>query len=193
MYAYLVKTRGLSVDVVNYFVHDLGILYQDERKNLVFVGKDKDGISRYAFLRGTADWYGVYRGDVKGSSKEYNVSIVNPESDEVKIFEASIDLMSYIDITGDRKSNYLVLGGCVDIALQQFLDDYSHVKRLVFCLDNDEAGKNAAEKYCSKYRAANYECSVELPEGKDYNEMLVARKGLEVGNNGKYRPRCTKR
>lgn len=178
MYAYLLKTRCLSLDVVNYFVHDLGILYQDEKKNLVFVGKDKNGVARYAFLRGTADWYMRFRGDVEGSDKSYNISIVNLDSDELRIFEASIDLMSYIDITNNRESNYLVLGCCGDVALERFLKDYWHIKKIIFCLDNDEGGKKAVRKYCDKYTEKGYVCSDDFPkEGKDYNDFLKTLRG----------------
>ena len=102
-YAYLMKTRGLSQRVVDYFVKDLKILYEDrEHHNLVFLGKDKEGAVRYAAKRGTADLYGKkYRGDVAGNDKNYGVSIVNMHSDELKVFEAAIDLKSYLDLTGD--------------------------------------------------------------------------------------------
>lgn len=78
-YAYLIKTRGLSQQIVDYFVRDLKILYEEkEHHNLVFLGKDKDGIVRYATKRGTADIYGKkYRGDVAGNDKNYGINIVN--------------------------------------------------------------------------------------------------------------------
>ena len=76
-------------------MRDLKILYEEkEHHNLVFLGKDKDGIVRYATKRGTADIYGKkYRGDVAGNDKNYGINIVNEKSTELKVFEANIDLM----------------------------------------------------------------------------------------------------
>lgn len=69
----------MSQQIVDYFVRDLKILYEEkEHHNLVFLGKDKDGIVRYATKRGTADIYGKkYRGDVAGNDKNYGINIVN--------------------------------------------------------------------------------------------------------------------
>lgn len=44
-----------------------------------------------------------------GNDKNFGINIVNTDSEELKVFEASIDLMSYLDLTGDYKSNKLVL------------------------------------------------------------------------------------
>lgn len=184
-YAYLTRTRGLSQKVVDYFVKDLKILYEEkEHHNLVFLGRDKDGQVRYATKRGTADIYGKkYRGDVAGNNKNYGINIVNPASDELKVFEANIDLMSYLDITGDYESNKLVLGMTADPPLVQFLKDYPHIKRIGFCLDNDEAGRLAMfgnqdrPGLLKKYEKQGYQTyadSVPQESGcKDWNEYLI--------------------
>lgn len=189
-YAYLIQSRGLSPAVVNYFVKDLKLLYEDkEHHNLVFLGKDKEGVVRYAAKRGTADQYGrKYRGDVAGNNKNYGINITNPESDELRVFEANIDLMSYLDITGDYWSNKLVLGMVADNPLVQFLKDYPHVRRIWFCLDNDEAGMRAMSGtpadgmhpakpgLLEKYQKLGYDTFLDyVPLGsgcKDWNEYL---------------------
>lgn len=187
-YAYLIKTRGLSQKVVDYFVRDLKILYEEkEHHNLVFIGKDKEGNVRYATKRGTADIYGKkYRGDVTGNDKNYGINIVNPQSTVLKVFEANIDLMSYLDITGDYESNKLVLGMTADNPLVQFLKDYPHIKSIGFCLDNDEAGmlamygKESRLGLLEKYAAQGYETYADIvPKDtgcKDWNEYLVYQK-----------------
>lgn len=48
--------------------------------------------------------------------------------------------MSYMDIKGDFESNKLVLGMTADNPLVQFLKDHPHIKKITFCMDNDEAG-----------------------------------------------------
>ena len=194
-YAYLMKTRGLSQKVVDYFVKDLGILYEDkEHHNLIFLGKDKDGVVRYATKRGTTDIYGKkYRGDVAGNDKNFGINIVNTDSEELKVFEASIDLMSYLDLTGDYKSNKLVLGMVADNPLVQFLKDHPHIKKIGFCLDNDEAGSRAMfgkrakdpdkedkTGLLEKYKQLGYQTYADIvPQEsgcKDWNEYLVFQK-----------------
>lgn len=190
LYAYLIKTRGLSEQVVTHFMKQ-GLIYEDAaHHNVVFVGRDPQGKARYAGLRGTADIYGKkFKMDVPGNDKNYGVNIVNQDSSELKVFESVIDCMSYMDITGDYKSNKLVLGMVADNPLEQFLKDYSHIKHICFCLDNDIAGRKAIyggqagdgqpeRKKCGlkeKYEQKGCKVSVELvPEGcgKDYNEYL---------------------
>lgn len=195
MYAYLCKTRKLSPEVVSYFHRDLKILYESkEHHNLVFLGKDKEGTVRYAMQRGTSDIYGrTFKGDVLGNDKSHGVNIVNKASPVLKVFEASIDCMSYIDITGDTISNKLVLGMLDDKPLRTFLEEYSHIKEVVFCLDNDVPARNAilgntkeevrnGEKKTVRvpgllevYREKGY-CVSDEPAnpqyGKDYNENL---------------------
>lgn len=199
LYAYLIKTRGLSSDVVSYFVKDLKILYQDkEHNNIVFLGKDKNGEVKYATKRGTYDRNGYkYRGDVTGSDKlHYGVNIVNKDSDIVKVFEATIDLMSYMDLTGDYTTNKLVLGSISDGPLKQFLSDNPHVKKIAFCIDNDEPAhkalygvapeidqetgeilKEETVGLIEKYRRNGYKVAdVSAPKmynSKDYNEVLI--------------------
>lgn len=138
-YAYLMKQRGLSYDVIDYFVNELKILYEDKQyHNLIFLGKDSEGNIQYAFKRGTGDAYGrIFKGDVEGNNKNYGINIVNIKSDTLVVFEAAIDMMSYIDITGDYESNKIALGMLDDGPLITFLKEHKYIKNIVFCLDND--------------------------------------------------------
>lgn len=206
LYAYLIKTRGLSRGIVDHFVKK-GLIYEDAaHHNIVFVGKDKDGEVRYAGMRGTADMYGKkFKADVAGNDKNFGVNLPNPDSTEVKVFESVIDCMSYMDLTGDYESNKLVLGMVADNPLRQFLADHPQIKKVTFCLDNDLAGRTAVYGketgagqreggLKARYEAAGYEVSVQLPPagaGKDYNELLrsvKARAGKnseeQTGRNG---------
>lgn len=128
LYAYLIKTRKLSPEVVNDFVHR-GLIYESkEHHNLVFCGMDKQGTVRYAGMRGTSNLSGkAFKCDVPGNNKNYGVSIVNRTSSELKVFEGVIDCMSYIDMYQDHSSNMLILGMVADNPLQQFLKDYDHI------------------------------------------------------------------
>lgn len=192
LYAYLIKTRKLSPEVVNDFVHR-GLIYESkEHHNLVFCGMDPEGTIRYAGMRGTSDLSErAFKCDVPGNDKNYGVNIVNEASSELKVFEGVIDCMSYIDMYKDHSSNMLILGMVADNPLQQFLRDHDHISSITFCLDNDAAGQKAlfgSEEQdpktgeivyktglIEKYMNLGYAVTHEFPEvGKDFNEMLKA-------------------
>ena len=70
-----------------------GDIYEDAaHHNAVFVGRDEDGIPRYAHSKGTA---GNFRLDVKGSDKAFNFCY-RGEGERVFVFEAPVDLLSFL-------------------------------------------------------------------------------------------------
>ena len=99
VFAYLRK-RGIAAQVIRQFMNR-GLLYEDaEHHNCVFVGKNSAGQAKYAGLRGTYDRDGKgFRGDVTGSDKNTGFPIPSdPSLDLVHVFEAPIDLMSYLSL-----------------------------------------------------------------------------------------------
>ena len=65
LYAYLHGRRHISTEVIDHFVN-AGLIYESEKyHNIVFVGRDVDGIARYAHVRGTAET--DFKHDVAGS------------------------------------------------------------------------------------------------------------------------------
>ena len=135
-------------------------MYEDKDfHNLVFVGRDASGKIRYATKHGTRDAYGQkYKGDVAGNDKNYGVNIVNKDSDVLKVFEASIDCMSYMDITGDYTSNKL---------------DSGNLKR--------EKVVGYLEKYTQQGYTVRDTCAPVVDGGgvKDYNEYLQYLKEVD--------------
>ena len=174
-YGYLIKKRGLSADVINYFVRNK-LLYEDaEHHNIVFCGYDKDKNIKFATKRGTCDIDGKrYRGDVAGNDKNYGVNIVNKNSDTVNVFEACIDMMSYCDLFFDTdKTNKLALSMLSDAPLETFIKENPQIKNINLWLDNDEPGREAAEKIRKKYTEKGFFVKKNIvPEGKDVNEYL---------------------
>jgi hypothetical protein len=57
---------------------------------------------------------------------------------------------------GWKQHNRLSLAGTSDTALQFFLNKQNYTKTLVFCLDNDIAGREAAAVMAKKYTAQGY-------------------------------------
>lgn len=156
-FAYLMKTRGISYEVLIYFLEKKLFYESAEHHNIIFVGKNPEGEVKYAAMRGTADQYHKFKCDVEGNDKNYGVNIVNLKSNMLTVCESCIDTMSYIDLTGDYDSNKLALSMVADNPLIQFLKDYTHIKKIRFCLDLDSAGKKNTALYMEKYGEAGYE------------------------------------
>ena len=180
VFAYLHK-RGIAPQVIRQFMNS-GLLYEDaEHHNCVFVGRDHTGQARYAGLRGTYDRDGKgFRGDVSGSDTDIGFAIpCDPVSDQVRVFEAPIDLMSYYTLHRSC-CNAVALCGLYDGALRTYLRNNPQIKRIVLCLDMDTPGQETAEQLRKKYAELGYEISQEKPRsGKDWNEYLQKRKAPE--------------
>lgn len=179
LYSYLTNERAISTDVVNFFVRKDLIYESYPHHNIVFKGNDCNGITRFAGMRGVFDKQGrPFKCDVSGNDKRYGFNISNEASTELVVFEAAIDLMSYMDIHRDFFSNMLALGMLADAPLETFLNEHTGIKSIRFCLDNDRPGREAALKLMEKYKRLDYEVADSPPpEGyKDYNEWLVRAK-----------------
>lgn len=185
LYSYLLNERALSKSVVDYFV-SLGLIYESSRyHNIVFKGNDKDGVTRFASQRGVFDREGKsFKCDVAGNDKHYGFNVVT-DSLEIDVFEAAIDLMSYMDIYNDYETNKLALGMVSDAPLETFLKEHPYIKIINFHLDNDKAGREATEKLMQKYGERGYEVrdNTAPEEYKDFNEWLVTAKnaGMFMG------------
>ena len=162
--------------MVEGFIAD-GLIYGDAKHhNVVFVGKDINGIPRYAHCRGTAD---KFRMDVAGADKSYGFCY-RGKGTELYVFEAPIDLLSHIALypAGWRELSYLSLGGVSPKALECFLSERKDIESIYIATDNDEAGNSAAEKLAELIpkEKAVYRF---LPQAKDWNEELInERNGL---------------
>jgi len=104
------------------------------------------------------------------------------QSDRLYVFESAIDAMSQASLMNGidsdnnfwRRDNRLSLSGTSDAALRGYLEMYPNVKELVFCLDNDPPGQEAAATLSKKYAEKGYLTRIEIPEGKDFNDGLMA-------------------
>ena len=123
---YLTAARRIDEDVTGFFFAR-GDIYEDAaHHNAVFVGRDEDGIPRYAHSKGTA---GNFRLDVKGSDKAFNFCY-RGEGDRLFAFEAPVDLLSFLCLFKKewQKQSYLSLGGVGEKALLRFLSDRPNIK-----------------------------------------------------------------
>lgn len=133
IYAYLMQERKIDQDIISFFVHNRSLYESCKTHNAVFVGYDGTGKAMAAHEKGTLSDR-PYRRDVPGSSKDYFFNYYGG-SEWLFIFEAPIDLMSYICLHKDnnwKKHSYIALGGLSDRALARFLSEHPNIKQLVF-------------------------------------------------------------
>lgn len=173
VYAYLLNSRGIDKEVLDTFVRH-GLIYESAKyHNAVFVGKDKVGNPCHASLRGTGV-QSSYRGNLPNSIPEYSFHW-NGTSDNLYLFEAPVDMLSYISMhkTGWQCHSYAAACGVSDRVLFQMLEDAPNIRKVYLCLDNDAAGQAAADKISLKLYAKNIETEVLVPSRKDWNEVLL--------------------
>ena len=184
LFAYLLKTRFISKDVVKSFVEQK-ILYQEkEHGNVVFVGTDKDGVPKSACKKSTAEQAKGFRMTVAGSDCRYGFCW-RGESSKLYVFEASIDLMSFITLRNDewKADSFLALDGLSAKPLLQFLEDQKNIYEIFLCLDYDAAGMEACDKLNDILIEKGYEAEKikrKYPLYKDWNEQLKAEHGVEA-------------
>ena len=177
---YLTAARRIDEDVTGFFFAS-GDIYEDAaHHNAVFVGRDEDGIPRYAHSKGTA---GNFRLDVKGSDKAFNFCY-RGEGDRLFVFEAPVDLLAFLCLFKKewQKQSYLSLGGVGEKALLRFLSDRPNIKTVYLCLDSDEAGNDACSRLV-KLMPEGYTVHRLIPLFKDWNEVLQHRAEI---TDGKY-------
>jgi hypothetical protein len=119
--------------------------------------------------------------DCAGSDKRYSFNIALSPSERLYIYESAIDAMSHASldniVTGNKdawkRHNRLSLAGTSEAALSFFLNKQKSVNELVFCLDNDTAGRETAADMARKYAGRGFYTRLELPANKDFNMDLT--------------------
>lgn len=177
VYAYL-ASRGLSGDLIHDFIKK-GLLYESaEKHNCVFVGRNEKGIPEIGMQRGTYSFGNAFKGDVAGSNYKYAVIYSAAEKPtKVYVFEAPIDMMSYIALYGaESTAAYLAMGSTTKReSLKHYICGHPEITEICVRLDNDEAGLKAAHKIKDEFQ--DLSVSIGIPKhGKDWNEQLMVKK-----------------
>ena len=173
VYAYLLQQRGLSRDVVNAFAHKQMIYESLPHHNAVFVGYDTEGVPRHAHKRGTGS-QSTYKGNAEGCTPEYSFHW-NGTSNKIYLFEAPIDMLSYISMNPYQWQTNTYAASCsvADRVLFQCLKDNPNIKEVYICLDNDTAGQTAAKRISDKLFVQGYKTEILTPTHKDWKEDLI--------------------
>lgn len=150
VFSYLLLTRGIDKDVLFEFVRNKMIYESADYHNAVFVGYDSNGKPRHAHKRGTVT-SNSYKGNVTGSQPEFSFHW-HGTSDKIFLFEAPIDMLSYISMHKENWKNHSYAASCSvsDRVLFQCLKDNPNIKNVYLCFDNDEAGQTANKRIADK-------------------------------------------
>ena len=175
MFAYLVKHRRLDRDVVATFARQ-GLLYEDQKyHNVVFVGRDADGTARHAHKRSTNSQGKSFRMTVEGSDFRYAFNWPG-ESRDLLVFEAPIDMLSFISMHPERweRHNYVALCGTSSQGMLGMLERNPQIQAVHLALDNDQAGQLASRRLAGIVRERGLEVDALVPIFKDWNNDLCA-------------------
>ena len=179
VYAYLIKQRHISPEIITHFAK-AHTLYEDkEHHNAVFAGLDENGVPQQASKRSTSTYGNSFRITVEGSDTRYSFSHFGI-SDRLYVFEAPIDMLSFITLNPDnwQEHSYIALNGVYEHPLLRALETHEKLKQICFCTDNDEGGIDGYERLRDIIAEKGYtdiqRCA---PEYKDWNEQLRALNG----------------
>jgi len=177
VYAYLLKQRCIDRTVLDFFIHHK-LIYEDAQyHNVVFVGVDADDVARHVHKKSTASQKS-WRANQAGSDGKFAFHHIGASA-KIFAFESPIDMLSFISMYPNnwRQHSYVALCGVSDEALMHHLKTYEHLREVVLCLDNDEAGHTATGRISQALQ--NYEVSVLTPRFKDWSEDCCALKQTE--------------
>ena len=190
VYAYLLQRRLIDREVLSAFAR-AGLIYEScekskdglkEYHNAVFVGKDEHGIARHAHKRSLNSGGNSLRINVEGCDPRYSFHYAGT-SDRLYVFEAPIDLLSFISLYPKnwQQHSYVALCGTSRHALLWMLEQNDKLSKIVLCMDHDETGIEVNGRLAEILREAGYSnVSMLQPVHKDWNEDLKARHGMEA-------------
>ncbi len=179
VYSYLTFERGIDPEIARYFL-GTGLIYEDaDYHNAVFVGADQSGIPRHFHKRST-DGISSYKGNVGGSLSSFSFHYVGT-SEKLYVFEAPIDLLAYLSLHREnwKQHSYVALCSTAPHAAVWMLRTYDNLKNVYLCLDHDPAGIEGAYRVAdSIHDIGEYSVYRIMPENKDFDEDLKARRGI---------------
>lgn len=175
---YLIQQRFVDVNAVREFIHRQLIYEDGEYHNVVFAGYDNTKMMKHAHKRSIIS---NFRGNVEGSIPEYSFYFEGI-SNQILVFEAPIDLLSYITLQPQnwKQHHYLSLCGLSDKALMYRLSENATIQTVILCLDQDQAGQEAISRMKELIQDQNYQVLIRESEYKDWNEDLKNRNGMDA-------------
>ncbi len=174
-FAYLTITRGVDKDVLQAFA-DRNMVYESaDYHNAVFIGYDRNGVPRHAHKRGTGQ-ASTYRGNVDSCVPEYSFHW-HGTSDKLYLFEAPIDMLSFISMHKDHWKTHSYAAACCisSRVLHQMMKDNPNIKKAYLCLDNDSAGQIGNTRIAEELNKLGIPHEILVPIHKDWNEDILSK------------------
>ena len=189
VYGYLCNERGISRSIIHAFASE-GLLYEEpEYHNAVFVGTDNDGTPIHIHKRSTVPG-SDFKNNVYGSNADYSFHW-DGESDRLYVFEAPIDMLSYLTLYSSEweKHSYVALCSTADRGAMRILKERADIKNVYLCLDHDGAGIEGAYRIAESIRTLDRECNIwrAFSVHKDWNEDIKALHGKEAIPSSKHK------
>ena len=181
VYAYLIKQRFISPDIISHFAKQHTLYEDKEHHNAVFVGVDENGVPRQASKRSTNSYGNSFRITCQGSDTRYSFAHFG-KSSRLYVFEAPIDMMSFLTLYSKdwQQHSYIAMNGVYENAVLTALKNHSNLREIVLCVDNDEGGIEAVDRLRDILHENGYPNVKRLaPEFKDWNECLKSQNGVE--------------
>ena len=179
VYAYLIKQRFISTDIITYFAKQ-HTLYEDKNHhNAVFVGLNENGEPKQAHKRSTNSIGSTFRITCSGSDTHYSFAHFG-EDERLYVFEAPIDMLSFLTLYPNdwQKHSYIAMNGVYENAVLTALKNHSNLSEIILCVDNDEGGIEAVDRLRDILNENGYSNVKRLaPPYKDWNEVLKAKNG----------------
>ena len=185
LFAYLIKTRGISAKLVQSLVSKKLLVQESGTANAVFKMVDENGDEVGAELNGTLSgrrFKGVRAGSKHGYG--FNLRIDAKPARYILFFESAVDLLSFVDL----KTGFCgkTLAGCLLVSMCGLKPGVvSHMSGIfggqpILCPDNDGAG----ERFLAACAHVVLPCGSSVKAGrlrpeaghKDWNDWLKAVK-----------------
>ena len=177
VYAYLIKQRFISADIITHFAKQ-HTLYEDKNHhNAVFVGLNEKGEPKQAHKRSTNSVGSTFRITCGGSDTRYSFAHFG-ENERLYVFEAPIDMLSFLTLYPQdwQRHSYIAMNGVYENAVLTALKNHSNLSEVILCVDNDEGGIEAVDRLSDILRENGYPNVKRLaPPYKDWNEVLKAK------------------
>lgn len=151
VYAYLINQRSISPGLINDFIKQ-GILYQGytesvkdgktyKHENAVFLHKNEEGKPCGAQIQGVNSFMRFKQNVAPDETdKGFVYTKGDPKKvDTVYLFEAPIDLMSFVELHPEiENAKFVAMGGLKPSIAENYINSDLNV---VSCVDNDSAGQ----------------------------------------------------
>lgn len=151
VYAYLINQRGISPELISEFIKK-GILYQGytesvkdgmtvRHENAVFLHRNENGQPCGAQIQGVNSFMRFKQNTAPDETDKGFVYVKGAAEkvDTVYIFEAPIDLMSFVQLHPEiENAKFVAMGGLKPSIAEPYIN--SDLK-VISCVDNDKAGQ----------------------------------------------------